>query len=193
MEIRSVRGAELAPWLDDVARLRIAVFREFPYLYDGDLSYEAKYLQSYLETPDSICVLALDGDRVVGASTGLPLSAEGPSFRKPFEDRGIAASDVFYCAESVLLPSWRGRGVGHRFFDERENHARSLGAKFTAFAAVDRDHDDPRRGDARDNAEFWMKRGYVRQPGMSMQLSWREIGRSEETPQTLTYWMRELA
>ena len=34
-----------APYLEDVAHLRIAVFREFPYLYDGDPGYEARYLQ----------------------------------------------------------------------------------------------------------------------------------------------------
>ena len=30
-------GAALLPHLDDVARLRIAVFRDWPYLYDGTL------------------------------------------------------------------------------------------------------------------------------------------------------------
>ncbi|MEE2816993.1 MAG: GNAT family N-acetyltransferase, partial [Pseudomonadota bacterium] len=33
-----LRGEDLARAIDDVARLRIAVFRDWPYLYDGDLS-----------------------------------------------------------------------------------------------------------------------------------------------------------
>ncbi|NLC62295.1 MAG: GNAT family N-acetyltransferase, partial [Gammaproteobacteria bacterium] len=99
-----LKGRDIAPRLDEVARLRIAVFREFPYLYDGDFDYEARYLQAYVETPDSVCVLALDGDRVVGASTGLPLADEEPGFQTPFVERGIPVGEVFYCAESVLLP-----------------------------------------------------------------------------------------
>ena len=189
-----LRGAAIAPRLDEVARLRIAVFREFPYLYDGDFDYEARYLQAYVETPDSVCVLALDGDRVVGASTGLPLADEEPGFQAPFVERGIPVGEVFYCAESVLLPGYRGRGLGHRFFDEREAHARALGRfRWTAFAAVDRAADDPRRPpDARDNDAFWFGRGYVRQPGMTMRLAWKEHGEAEESDKSLTFWLRPL-
>lgn len=189
-----LRGAAIAPRLDEVARLRIAVFREFPYLYDGDFEYESRYLQAYIDTPNSICVLALDGDRVVGASTGLPLADEEESFRQPFIERGIAAGEVFYCAESVLLAEYRGRGLGHRFFDAREAHARALGRfRWAAFAAVDRAPDDPRRpAGARDNDAFWARRGYVRQPGMTMRLAWKEHGETEESDKSLTFWLRPL-
>jgi len=32
---------------DDLARLRIAVFQDFPYLYEGTVDYEKTYLQTY--------------------------------------------------------------------------------------------------------------------------------------------------
>ena len=41
------RGPEITPWLDDVARLRLAVFRDWPYLYEGDADYERDYLGAY--------------------------------------------------------------------------------------------------------------------------------------------------
>lgn len=190
----ALRGAAIAPRLDEVARLRIAVFREYPYLYDGDLDYEARYLRAYVETPDSLCVLALHGDRVVGASTALPLADEGPEFQQPFLERGIPVDEVFYCAESVVLPEFRGRGLGNRFFDAREAHARALGRfRWTAFAAVDRDPGDPRRPPgARGNESLWTRRGYVRQPGMTMRLAWKEIGEAEESEKPLTFWLRPL-
>ena len=189
-----LKGRDIAPRLDEVARLRIAVFREFPYLYDGDFDYEARYLQAYVDTPDSICVLALDGDRVVGASTGLPLADEDDGFQQPFIERGIPVDEVFYCAESVLLAQYRGRGLGHRFFDEREAHARALGRfRWSAFAAVDRAPDDPRRpSGARDNDAFWIGRGYERQPGMTMRLAWKEHGETGESDKSLTFWLRPL-
>ena len=74
MRVERVAGVDLAPWLDDVARLRVAVFRDWPYLYAGDLAYEREYLRAYARSPGSVVVLALDGGRVVGASTGLPLA-----------------------------------------------------------------------------------------------------------------------
>src|SRR5690606_10567134 len=101
--------------------LRIMVFREFPYLYDGSLDYEAEYLDTYVRSADSLCVLVRDQGRVVGASTALA------EFQQPFLAAGWDAARIFYCAESVVLPDWRGRGLGVRFFAEREAHARKLG------------------------------------------------------------------
>lgn len=194
VELRCLRPADYARWRADVARLRIEVFRAFPYLYEGDLGYEERYLDTYAQSADSLWVLALDGDTVVGASTGLPLADEDEAFQLPFIERGIDPQRVFYFGESVLLPAYRGQGLGHGFFDAREAHARAL-ARFdwTAFAAVDRGADDPRRPLAhRDNDAFWSKRGYVRQPGMGFQLAWKEIGEDAESEKPLTYWLRAL-
>jgi len=194
IRIRRLAGGDIAPWLDAVARLRVAVFRDWPYLYEGDFDYERDYLRAYAESADSVFVLAMAGDEVVGASTGLPLADDTPEFRQPFLDAGRAVDDVFYFGESVLLPAWRGRGIGHRFFDEREAHARSLGRfAWTAFCAVDREADDPRRpAGHRGNEAFWCKRGYVRQPGMTVRLAWREIGEEAASEKPLTFWLRPL-
>lgn len=191
--IAALRGTDLLPVLDDVARLRIRVFNDWPYLYQGSLDYERDYLAAYAATPDAVCVVARAGDEVVGASTGLPLLDDGPAFRAPFEAAGIDPAQVFYFGESVLLPAWRGRGIGHAFFDAREAHARALGRfAMTAFCAVDRDHDDPRRpAGHRDNDGFWRRRGYARQPGMTLHLRWDEVGRGELS-HPLTLWTRAL-
>ncbi len=192
--IRIFQGHDVAPWLPQVAALRIAVFRDYPYLYDGDLDYEAKYLAAYARSSGSVFVLAVNGDTVVGASTGIPLADDSEAFQKPFIERGIPVEQVFYCGESVLQKNYRGFGIGHRFFDEREAHARRLGGfRLIAFAAVDRSDDDRRRpAGHRNNDAFWIKRGYVRQPGMSMRLAWKQMGEERESEQSLTFWMREL-
>ncbi|HEU0152387.1 MAG TPA: GNAT family N-acetyltransferase [Arenimonas sp.] len=192
--LRTVPGPGIGPWLDAVARLRIAVFRDWPYLYAGDFDYEQAYLQAYARSPDSVFVLAFDGEAVVGAATGLPLADDTPEFRQPFLDAGRDPGEVFYFGESVLLPAYRGRGIGHRFFDEREAHARALG-RFTVagFCAVDRRHDDPRRPEGhRGNEAFWAGRGYVRQPGLTVHLAWQEIGETAATTKPLTFWLRDL-
>lgn len=191
--IRVFRGPEITPWLDQVARLRLAVFRDWPYLYEGGMDYERDYLAAYARSADSLFVLSFDGDQAVGASTGLPLADETVSFQQPFHDASLPVESVFYFGESVLLPHYRGHGVGHAFFDHREAHARALGKfQFTAFCAVDREVDDLRRPVAhRDNHAFWEKRGYRRQPGMTMQLAWEEMGQGE-VMHPLTFWTRAL-
>jgi GNAT superfamily N-acetyltransferase len=192
--IRRVSGPAPEQYVGDLARLRIAVFREYPYLYDGHREFEEQYLRRYLETPGAVFVLAFDGERVVGVSTGCPLTAESEETRVVFASHGYAVEEVFYLGESVLLPEFRGQGLGHRFFDEREEHARTLGGcAWTAFCAVERDPGDPRRpADYRALDAFWQKRGYVKRPELRSSFTWREIGEAEESPKPMVFWLRRV-
>lgn len=187
-------GEAVAPYVDDLARLRIEVFRDYPYLYDGDGAYERRYLEAYAGSPRSVFVLALDGTQVVGASTGIPLSDDGVAFHQPFLAHGIGLDSVYYFGESVLQRAYRGQGLGHRFFDEREAHARRLGGfAMTAFCAVERNDDDPRcPGDYRPNDVFWRKRGYERQESMFCTLAWTELGDTAQSEHRLRFWLRPL-
>jgi GNAT superfamily N-acetyltransferase len=194
IEIRTVGGPAVGPWLGAVAALRIEVFRAWPYLYDGDFDYEAKYLATYARAPHSLFVLALDGAQVIGASTGVPLVDEVEAFHRPFRAAGIDAREVYYFGESVLLASYRGRGLGHRFFDEREAHARALDRfRWTAFCAVVRAADDPRRpADHRPLDAFWRGRGYRPRADMVAEIEWQELGECAPSRKPLSFWMRPL-
>lgn len=196
MDLRVVTctGEAVAPHLDDLARLRIAVFRDYPYLYEGDPAYEREYLAAYARSPRSVFVLALDGGQVIGASTGIPLLDDQPAFHEPFRERGYALDKVFYFGESVLLREYRGHGLGHRFFDEREAHARRLGGfELTAFCSVEHAADDPRKPEGyRPNDAFWSKRGYRRQDDMFCKLEWKELGEAAASPHVLRFWLRPL-
>ncbi len=191
--VRPLTGAALEAALDDVARLRIEVFRAWPYLYDGDLEYERKYLQSYRDSNDAIVVGAFDEQRLIGASTGAPLADHADDFAAAFEGTGLDLSQIFYCAESVLLPDYRGQRVGHMFFDLREAHARALGFAKCAFCSVQRPSDHPMRpATYRPLDEFWRARGYNPMPGVIAQFSWKDLGDEDETSKPLQFWTRNL-
>lgn len=189
---RVLTGAALAAALDDVARLRIAVFRDWPYLYDGDLEYEREYLSAY-QSPGAVVVVALDGHRVVGASTGAPMSDHAADFAAAFAGRPEPLDQIFYCAESVLLADYRGHGFGHDFFDAREDHARKLGLRYSAFCSVIRPADHPARpASYRALDSFWQKRGYAPLPGVIARFSWKDRGDAVQTEKSLQFWMRPL-
>jgi hypothetical protein len=196
LTIRHLTGSdpELRAFLPDLARLRIEVFRDFPYLYDGTVEYEEKYLETYTHCPESIVVMVLDGGKAVGATTGLPMDAETEEFRKPFVEAGHDPSRIFYCAESVLLPAYRGRGVYPKFFAEREGHARALGRfDLCAFCCVQRPEDHPLRpADYVPLDRIWSKFGYVKHPELTTTYDWKDVDTTEETAKPMVFWLKSL-
>ncbi len=136
-------------------------------------------------------VLARDGQDVVGASTAVPLIHETPEVRAPFKPSEFDVSDVLYLGESVLRPEYRGRGLGHAFFDEREAHARRLGLGVTAFCAVQRPEDHPARPtDYRPLNAFWAARGYVERPDLQTTMTWQDVGETAQTSKPMRFWLR---
>lgn len=194
LTLKRLSGEALIRYIPELAQLRIQVFRDFPYLYDGDLAYEERYLQTYIQAPDSVIVLAFDGDKVVGASTGIPLKYETDEVKKPFIDANYDIDKVFYCGESVLISSYRGQGAGVAFFEHREAHARELGDFDTScFCGVQRPEDHPARPAGfipLDN--FWRKRGYEKHPELNTTFSWKELNEQDESPKPMTFWMKDL-
>jgi len=102
-------------------------------------------------------------------------------------------AQTFYCAESVLLPAYRGQGIGHRFFDLREAHARALGLRHVVFCAVRRPDDHPLRpADYRPLDPFWRARGYAPVAGAVARFGWKDVDQPAETDKPLQVWARTL-
>ena len=193
LAIRALTGADLDRFLPDVARLRMQVFRDWPYLYEGSFEYEHRYLQSYRDSAGAILVGAFDGSSLVGVATGTPMEDHADDFARAFESTGYALGDIFYCAESVLLPEYRGKGIGHAFFDEREAHARRLGRRYAAFCAVVRPDNHPLKPIGyRPLDLFWRKRGYEMLPGVFAEFQWTDINQKEQSRKKLQFWIHEL-
>ncbi len=191
--IRSFTGEAALQYIDDLAALRIEVFHEFPYLYDGDIAYERRYLHTFLSSPDAVLVLAFDENLVVGASTGLPMIHETANIQQPFLDHGYDLNRVFYYGESVLRKAYRGHGIGLAFFEHREAHARSLNRfDWLCFCGVIRPEDHPRRpSDYMPLDEFWKKRGFER-TDMVCDIAWQDLDEETESPKQLRFWRKRI-
>lgn len=192
VETLADRAARVAA-LPDLARLRIAVFCEWPYLYDGSLDYEQRYLSHFIEEDGAVLVVARDGDAIVGMATASPMAGQDADICAPFEQAGHDLARLSYFGESVLLPAWRGRGIGHAFFDHREAGARAAGAEAACFCGVIRPADHPLRPDnARDLGPFWRARGYAPMPGVIAHYDWKDIDQPKETRHPMQFWYRAL-
>jgi len=194
LTIKSVTGRGIEKYLHDLATLRIEVFREFPYLYDGSLEYEKRYLETYIRSDQSIAVLVLDGDTVVGASTGLPMADETEEFQRPFKENVYNVDTIFYCGESILKKKYRGRGLYRSMFEGREQHATDPGNFSTiCFCAVQRSDDHPLRPENYQPLDpVWEKFGYRKQPELTTKYHWKDINEESESDKTMVFWVKEL-
>jgi len=177
--------------LPALARLRINVFRDFPYLYAGSLDYEQRYLTTYLAADGAALIIAKAGEKIIGASTCLPLASETPNIQKPFLKNGMDVTSIMYFGESVLEPAYRGQGIGVKFFKAREAHAKNF--SLATFCAVNRPPDHPARPtDYAPLDKFWQKRGFEKQVHLTCEMEWTDIGHTTQTTKTLTFWTKTL-
>lgn len=194
LHISPLTGEAITPIIDDLARLRITVFREWPYLYDGSMEYERHYVQKYATTQDALVVIARDGEKIIGASTALPLKEAEHELQAPFIAQGFAPQEWFYFGESILLPAYRGKGIGVTFFEAREQHSLASGYNKCCFCSVIRPDDHPQRpADYKPLDSLWNKRGFHKQPSLIPEFSWKDVGSAEETRKPLVFWTKETA
>jgi len=195
MELRSRKliGSDIEEVLQELAQLRIQIFFEYPYLYDGHLEYEMNYLQRYLKSSNSFFFGLWDQEKLVGATTGIPLIDEDSAFKKPFIDHQIELDKIYYFGESLLKPEYRGQKIGHLFFDERESYAvKTHQYLTTCFCSVLRPSGHPLKPHSyRPHDHFWIQRGYKKQSELLAQYSWQDRNENHESTKSLEFWTQD--
>lgn len=193
LEINCLKGSAIQTYIHDLATMRIKVFKEYPYLYDGDIASELQYLKSFQACNDSVMVLASDEKKVVGFSTGMPLAQTDTAWQIPFLTSSINPEDIFYLGESILLSEYRGRKIYKHFFWERENVARQMDFSYTAFCAIERPIDDPKRPPNYFSFDkIWHAYGYKKYPALLVNYEWVEIGDNAVSKKTLAFYLKKL-
>lgn len=195
MRTKRFVGAEVAAVLPQLARLRIEVFREYPYLYDGDLDYERRYLAVYARSSDAFVAGYFSAlGELVAAVTGVSMQEEDAALQAPLRARGFDPRRVYYLGELVMHRELHGQGLGSRLAAACIDHAHALKRfDWIACATVIRPSDDPLRpADFRPADAFIARMGFEKVQNLIAQLSWKEIGETDESSKPMQLWLSNL-
>lgn len=199
VEYQSYVGARIAEVLSEVARLRIILFREYPYLYDGTEEYERQYLAGLAANERSLVLVARVDGAVVATATALPLEGDADilrdassAFRRAGEDPGA----YYYYSEILVQPEQRRSGIAREFYARRREHALGLGYSKVCFAAVEHEAGG---GIARpleyfDPAPMWESMGFVRRPEIAIRYHWPTLTDrgTVELDHRMVFWLKPL-
>jgi GNAT superfamily N-acetyltransferase len=194
IKVLSFTGSSVGDLIPEIARLRIEVFPEYPFLYVGDYDYEMDYLKKFLTMKDAIVVAAFDGDALIGLATGFPFIYEAKELQQVLIAAHQNPEDYFCFGESVLRKSYRSLGIGKQFFDQREAYVQKLHRyKAICFYTIVRPKEDPRRpSDYRPLAPFWQSRGFEEHHELVGTISYQEIGEEQQSPKKMVFWIKDL-
>lgn len=186
-------GAAITDALDDLATLRLDIFPEYPYLYQGQRGDELNYLVSYAETPGACVIIASEGVMVIGAATGMPLVHEDAQMLDAFAETTLPLSETYYVGELLLRPAFRNCGLGQKLLARLESHIRSLDCYRTlTCATVVRPDDHPLRpSNYIPITRFLARTGFSRLTGVATHFRWREID-GVKRDHAMQFWIKEL-
>lgn len=195
LNLITLKGNEAEQYFDKLASMRIEVFREYPWLYAGNLEYEREYLNTYLKSKNSLIILLFNtkNNKLIAASTSLPLIEADSSIQKPFIANKEEINDYYYLGETMILPEYRGSGYYSIFMKEREKIAKSLKYKYLCFMTIQRDNKKAlMSADYKNPEPIWMHYGYTQLPNIKAEFAWPEIDDPSELQHQLVFWRKEL-
>lgn len=195
-DVKIITGSNIANYTHEVASLRCDIFKEFPYLYQGNLSFEYKYIENFSKQQDSVLLLAYKENLLIGCSTGMPLLDNfHEELKLIFRENSYNISELYLFGESVIKKDFRQRGLGGLFFSMRENYVYNCSNnkyKFTSFFAIEREYTHPARPkNYYDLSHFWHKKGYVK-TDMQVYMSYKEIGEHTDSAKLMSIWIKPL-
>ena len=194
IHVRSFTGSNLKPYLHSIAKLRMEVYKEYPYFEEPNLNHETGYLGKIFSCKETIGVLIFDNTTLIGVSLGCPLTIEEAAIQHPFLEKRIDVDSYYFFGDSTLLKNYRSRGIGHHFYDARELHvAQYKKFKRICFCVPDcSELDAGRPNDYVPLIDFWRKRGYIHHPEIKCTLSWKKLEETHPSNIPMSFWIKEL-
>jgi hypothetical protein len=194
INIEVLKGTEVIPYLQKLAELRIDFYRNYPYLYEGNITDEKAYLSMYAKSKDSLLVIAKNGDDIVGAVTGIPMLESKEENKQLFAQKQIPAEHIFYLGELVLSQDYQNNTIQESLYLQLENAVKEL-EKYSLLAVceIERSPDDTKKPVSAFSSEvIWTGRGFTKQPQLYTTDAWKDVGDLEKSDHHLFFWYKAL-
>lgn len=192
------KGKSIEKFADDISRLRIEAFREYPYLYDGNLEYEQNYIKGYTQNPEASLVVANIEEKIVGFLTGIPLSSDFDLTRKCdglFLDKNINIKSYYYYGEIIILPQYRGLGLHNLLPTEMDKVAMSMKFQNACFLSVVRPENHPLKPTKYRYPGILAERNGYKKMNLCINYQWPTIlpdGQTKDAENILEFWSKPL-
>lgn len=199
MKIEILIGKKILPVIDEVANLRIKLFRDFPYLYVGNLEYEKEYLKIYSNQEEALLIVFKnEKNNIVGVATGAPFSETDELFseaRAEFKRNNLDPTEGYYIGEALILPEYQGKFFSYDLIRQIERQIKSSGYHYVCFMTVERDPNDPRRPTHyKDIEKIWQRLNYQK-TNIRMHSTYPTLqsdGSIKEVENEMVFWIKQL-
>ena len=146
IEINIYKGIDILPFIEKTSEMRIRLFKEFPYLYQGSMDYEREYMKAYAKDPKSTIAIASCDKNIIGVSTGIPLVSESSivdGSAQLITQAGEAPEDYYYYGEILIEPEHRGNKISSKLYSAQNELVKKWGYKKVCILTVVRQKNHP--------------------------------------------------
>ncbi|HLC06649.1 MAG TPA: GNAT family N-acetyltransferase [Candidatus Babeliales bacterium] len=196
--IKVLTQDELKTLLPFVAQLRVNIFRNYPYLYDGNIAEEMDNLEKYAQHNNSALAIAYYNENPVGFLCGSDLIHYSVHFENSVADlfKGVDLNieNYYYCADIIILPEHRGKYLAPQLFDAIENYAQQKGYTACCFITEHHENHPLKPRDHKSLVPLWNSLNY-KKSALITYASWQTHqvdGTIKLEQHPLIFWLKNL-
>lgn len=182
-----LQGEKIQSRLSEIIILCDTIYRQYPYLYNGDDAGYTEYVRSYSASPNSVVILAFANDEAIGIAMGMPMKETREYYTAPFTAHYMDVNDIFYLGEFGIKPEHHQLGISFDMYRQFEEIVRAT-QKFSTIAFWE--ILNPMKCEELHQA--YRATGFSYHPELSFELWWQNIGETNESAHLAQYWIKSL-
>lgn len=161
------KGSDAKPYIRVLSEMRVREFRNFPYLYAGNVEEDIIYTQGYADSPQGVLIIAFQDEIIVGICSGTPMTTSMSfleSWSQALRQDDMDLNACFYAGELIVEQPFRNQGLGRQLIKSLMQEAKLMNFSSLALATSIRPKNHPLRPqDYFDTDLLWTKHGYQKQ------------------------------
>lgn len=193
IQLKTLQFHDVEPLWPQIVKLMDAVYMEYPNLYDGAGDGYDYNLDVFRKARDTHFCLIFDGPKIVGFIGSMCMEDAVTSYMKHLTAKNIPLQSKYYIGETVILPEYRGKGLGKKLHEAAETHARHLDYSEFWLCTLDESRvTTPAPAKYSSGEKFWRNRGFTRHPELIFNTRYKAVGESAETAHGMIFYSKRL-